>query len=152
MYDSKNMVPGQKIGTSPWIEMTQEMNNQFGTTTQFEAPHHMDPEWCRKHRPAGGTVAYGFLTMSLLMGMFMATIGCKDGVGFGPGVVLNYGFDKLRFLALLPCDARVRGHFHLQGQKPRGRNGILQTVDVEVEVDGSQKPALAAEWLILHQM
>jgi len=152
IYDSKGMVAGQKIGSSTWIEMTQEMNNQFGTTTRSEAPHHMDPEWARKHSPAGETIAYGFLTLSLLMGMFLDAIGCKDGVRFGPGTVLNYGFDKLRFLAQLPCNSKVRGHFHLKSQKPRGDKGNLQTIDVVVEINGAEIPALAGEWLILHQM
>lgn len=62
-------------------------------------------------------------------------------------MAVNYGFDKLRFLAPVPCGARVRGRFSLSGVRQKSDNSLLRTLGLVVEIEGSETPALIAEWL-----
>lgn len=103
---------------------------------------HIDPDWCRQHGPFPTTVAFGFLSLSLVTHMSHAAREWSPGV-YG----LNYGFDRLRFVAPVPVDSRVRGHFTLRAAEARVDGGVLTRTDVTVEIEGTDKPALVGEWL-----
>ena len=137
---------GKKIGVSQWITITQDMIDCFGDLTMDSAPFHTDPEWCLEHSPYKTTVAYGFLTASLLTPMLRNTM-VVDRKTYA--YALNYGFDKLRMISAVPVDSRIRGHFISLDFSERNPGELIQKIGVEVEVEGQKKPALIAEWLFL---
>jgi acyl dehydratase len=133
---------GSEIGVSPWIEIDQAAINTFADVTGDHQFIHVDPERA-KQTPFGGTVAHGFLTLSLLSQM-------AGHVMFVPETLrmaANYGFDKVRFLAPVRAGKRVRGHFTLveMEEKRPGEWRFLHNVTVEIE--GEEKPALTADWV-----
>ncbi len=135
---------GQEIGKSEWMEITQERINQFADATNDHQFIHVDPEAAAK-TPFGQTIAHGFLTLSLIAGMGFEVIPTVEGAKMG----VNYGTDKVRFMAPVKSGKRVRGVFVMKDIKERGR-GILQMIyDVTVEIEGEEKPALKAEWISL---
>lgn len=133
---------GQEIGVSQWIAITQDMIDAFGRVTHDMQALHVDPAEAAKG-PFGGTVAHGFLTMSLLAVMAYDAVPSVQGRKTG----VNYGFDRLRFIAPVPSGSRVRGRFTLQEVTRRGENTVLMRVSVTVEIEGFAKPALVADWL-----
>ena len=138
---------GQEVGVSKWIEIDQARINAFADATEDWQFIHIDPE-AAKQTPFGGTIAHGFLTLSLLSAMTYDAVPPLDGVAMG----VNYGFDKLRFIAPVPAGSKVRGCFKLlsaedRGPAPGGVTRWLIKHEVTVEIDGSDKPALIAEWL-----
>lgn len=134
--------PGDEIGTSPWITITQGDIDDFARVTRDPDPMHVDPAWAAEHGPFGTTVAFGFLSLSLITHMSHEAREWKPGT-YG----LNYGFDRLRFVAPVPVGSRVRGHFRLRSAEPRADGGLLTRTDVTVEIEGSEKPAVIGEWL-----
>lgn len=136
---------GQEVGLSRWIEVDQARIDAFARVTEDEQFIHVDPERA-KATPFGGTIAHGFLTLSLASAMAEA-VEPLDGLVMG----VNYGFDKLRFLAPVPAGSKVRGRFKLLSAEDKGGNEgggrWLLKHELTVEVDGSDKPALIAEWL-----
>jgi len=140
--------PGQKLGTSPWLTVTQALIDQFGAATLDPDPLHIDPSWARAHSPYGGTIAFGFWTMSVLTHLFHATLGSdRDHDPAATGYPLNYGFDRLRLLAPVPVGGRIRAHFTcLEVRGGDGKPDVAK-VGVEIEIEGTDKPALAGEWL-----
>jgi len=133
---------GQEVGLSKWIEIDQARINAFADCTEDWQFIHVDPE-AAKQTPFGGTIAHGFLTLSLMSAMSYDAVGALEGVTMG----VNYGFDKLRFLAPVPVGSRVRGRFKLLSAEDKGGGRWLIKHEVTVEIDGSDKPALIAEWL-----
>lgn len=99
---------GQEVGVSKWFEITQTRIDAFADCTEDHQFIHVDPEAAEK-TPFGGTIAHGFLTLSLASAMSYDAVAPLDGVVMG----VNYGFDKLRFLAPVPAGSRVRGRFKL---------------------------------------
>lgn len=141
---------GEKIGTSDWILMTQNMSDQFGNVTLDLDPMHVDPEWSSQHSPYHGTVAFGFQTISMLTSLLHNVIPYdKFGNVSTGGYPLNYGFDRLRLTGPVPVGSRIRGHFTLKDMRGHGAGEVINTVYVEVEVEGVEKPALVAEWLFI---
>ncbi len=133
---------GTKFEPSAWIEVTQDRINSFADCTEDHQFIHVDQEKAAK-TPFGGTIAHGFLTLSLLSKMI-------EGNGIVPEntvMGLNYGFDKVRFLAPVKSGKRVRAHIEIASvdPKPGGRFLIKQAISVEIE--GEETPALVAEWL-----
>ncbi len=133
---------GSEVGVSPWIEISQEAINSFADITGDHQFIHVDPEAAAR-TPFGGTIAHGFLTLSLLSQMaahaMLAPTGRKMAV--------NYGFDKVRFLAPVRSGSRVRGRFRLAAMNEK-RPGQWQFVhQVTVEIEGEDKPALTADWI-----
>ena len=138
---------GEVIGTSEWILVDQDMVNKFADATGDHQFIHVNPDMA-KMTPFGGTIAHGFLTLSLMSAMSYDAVGALEGVTMG----VNYGFDKLRFIAPVPAGSKVRGCFKLlsaedRGPAPGGVTRWLIKHEVTVEIDGSDKPALIAEWL-----
>ena len=136
---------GQEVGVSRWITVDQARIDAFARITEDEQFIHVDPERARA-TPFGGTIAHGFLTLSLASAMAEA-VGPLDGVVMG----VNYGFDKLRFLAPVRSGSRVRGRFKLMSAEDKGsQDGVTRWLlkhELTVEIDGGDKPALIAEWL-----
>ncbi|MGA0544852.1 MaoC family dehydratase [Brevundimonas sp. VNH65] len=133
---------GQEVGLSKWIEIDQARINAFADCTEDWQFIHVDPE-AAKQTPFGGTIAHGFLTLSLMSAMSYDAVGALEGVTMG----VNYGFDKLRFIAPVPVGSKVRGRFKLLSAEDKGGGRWLIKHEVTVEIDGLDKPALIAEWL-----
>lgn len=133
---------GQEIGVSRWFEIDQARIDAFADVTEDHQFIHVDPE-AAAQTPFGGTIAHGFLTLSLASAMSYDAVQPLDGVVMG----VNYGFDKLRFLAPVPAGSRVRGRFKLLSAEDKGGGRWLIKHELTVEIDGADKPALIAEWL-----
>lgn len=133
---------GQEVGVSRWIEIDQARIDAFAKITEDEQFIHVDPE-AAKATPFGGTIAHGFLTLSLASAMSYDAVKPLEGVVMG----VNYGFDKLRFLAPVPAGSKVRGRFRLLSAEDKGGGRWLLKHELTVEIDGADKPALIAEWL-----
>lgn len=133
---------GQPVGTSDWIEVGQDRISQFADATEDHQFIHVDPK-AATAAGFGGTIAHGFLSLSLLSRMAADVMLIPDTTK----MALNYGLDRVRFLAPVKAGKRVRGHFTLDGvdEKSPGQLLIRQTVTVEIE--GEDKPALTAQWL-----
>ncbi|MDZ5650237.1 MaoC family dehydratase [Nitrospirillum sp. BR 11828] len=130
---------GRDLGPSDWVVVDQDRINRFADATGDHQWIHVDVP--RATGALGGTIAHGFLTLSLLAPFSDQTLQVRDA---GKGV--NYGFNKIRFLAPVPAGARVRSHQVLTEVEEKG-GGWLLTRTVTVEIEGQEKPALAAEWL-----
>lgn len=133
---------GQEIGVSGWIEIDQARINAFADATEDWQFIHVNPE-AAAQTPFGGTIAHGFLTLSLLSKMSYEAAPVLKGVVMG----VNYGFEKIRFLQPVRAGKRVRGHFKLLDAAERDPGRWLIKYEVTVEIEGEAKPALVAEWL-----
>jgi len=133
---------GQETGVSRWITVDQARIDAFAEITEDRQFIHIDPVAAAR-TPFGGTIAHGFLTLSLLSAMTYDAVPPLEGVVMG----VNYGFDKLRFLAPVPAGSNVRGRFKLLSAEDKGGGRWLLKHEVTVEIDGADKPALIAEWL-----
>ena len=133
---------GTVIGQSDWIEIDQERVNVFADVTEDHQFIHIDPERA-KRTPFGGTIAHGFLTLSLLSKFSeQAALKLK-----GANIGLNYGLNSVRFLSPVAVGKKVRGVFTLKDAAEKKPGQFLLTYEVSVEIDGVDKPALVAEWL-----
>ena len=132
---------------SAWIVIDQNMNSRFGELTLDPDPMHMDAEWAKANGPFGGTIAYGFLTISLLSHLVHLVRG--DTGGPRTGYFLNYGFDRLRLVSPVRIGSRIRGRFVHKSSEPDKKGRILNRYDCSVEIEGEDRPALVAEWLSL---
>lgn len=138
---------GTEIGVSDWITVTQPMVDTFAQVTGDEYYLHVDPERAAA-LPFKGTIAHGFLTLSLLAPMGYQACPFVEGARFP----LNYGFDRVRFVAPVPVGRRIRGHFVLRKAEAVGGSQRQLTYDVSVEIEGGSRPALVAEWLTRYVM
>ncbi len=134
---------GQTIGTSDWIEVSQERINQFAEATGDFQFIHIDPEKA-KLTPFGGTIAHGFLTLSLIP-VLTNQSDCPrpDGIK----MAVNYGGNKTRFLSPVKSGKRVRGHFKLLELDEKRPGQWQQTLEISIEIEGEDKPALICEWI-----
>lgn len=135
---------GEEIGVSDWIEISQAMIDHFADATMDRQFIHVDPERAQQ-TPFGGTIAHGFLLLSLLSRMSFEALPTIEGAA----MTLNYGLNRVRFLTPVRAGSWVRGHFVLRGVDGKAPGRMLQTFDVEVEIVGGSKPALVAQWLVL---
>lgn len=138
---------GTEVGVSSWIEIDQARIDAFADITNDHQFIHVNPELAAQ-TPFGTTIAHGFLTLSLASGMSYEAVPALDGVVMG----VNYGFDKLRFLAPVPVNSRVRGRFKLMSVEDKGGGRWLVKHELTVEIEGGEKPALIAEWLAMHMV
>lgn len=134
---------GQNLGVSDWHEITQEAVNEFSNCTGDNQWIHIDVERARKESPFGGPVAHGYLTLSLIAGLSL-DLGI---VPKGTAAALNYGLDKVRYLAPVPVGSRVRLHVKLVSFDRKDTGQYLMKVENTMEIDGGDKPALIAESL-----
>ncbi len=132
---------GTELGASEWILIDQDMIDRFADLTCDRYFIHVDPVRAARS-PFGVTIAHGFLTLSMLSTMAYQVCPGVEGTR----TQVNYGFNRLRFIAPVPVDSRIRGRFLLKSFEVQG--GRWQSVyDVTVEIEGKPKPALAAEWI-----
>ena len=136
---------GERLGVSEWFLVDQERVNRFADVTLDHNFIHVDPARA-KATPFGGTIAHGFLTLSLLVPLCMAFIPEPEG----RTLLVNYGFDKIRFVAPVRVGKRVRALGTLAEVSERKPGNLVMKIDVTVEIENDDKPALVAEWLSLH--
>lgn len=132
---------GQEVATSPWIEITQERVNQFAQATGDHQWIHVDVERAAAG-PFGGPIAHGFLTLSLIPRFFESSFNIVES-----GMGVNYGLNKVRFIAPVPVNSRLRAQVKLLASDPIDNGGRQQTWEVTVEREGSPKPVCVAESL-----
>ena len=130
---------GEHLGTSDWHAVTQEQVNQFADATGDHQWIHVDPEKA-KSGPFGGTIAHGYLTMSLVPAL-LQEVWQVSGMKMG----LNYGINKLRFPSPVPVGSKVRADATIAGVEDVGGGGQQVTLNVIIEIDGQEKPACVAE-------
>jgi acyl dehydratase len=137
----------QRIGresVSDWVEVTQAMITAFADATGDHQFIHIDPV-AAAATPFGGTVAHGFLTLSL-MPMLAARTPDRDTL-VGARIGINYGGNKVRFLTPVRSGSRVRGRFKLVSFDEKKPGQFQQVTEFTVEIEGAAKPALIAEWI-----
>ena len=145
-FDNMTDWVGRELGVSDWLEITQDQVNRFADATYDHDWMHIDPVRAAKESPFGGTVAFGFLTLSLIT-HFTHQVGLwPQDTAYG----LNYGLNKVRFLAPVPVGKRIRVRFVLKDVKVKENGGHLMTVDAVAEIEGQDRPAMAAEFLALY--
>jgi acyl dehydratase len=136
---------GQEIGISGWHEVTQDMIDRFADVTGDHQFIHVDPKRAKAETPYGGTIAHGFLTLSLLpMFRHDALPPLAD-----QAIGINYGLDRVRFLAPVKTGSRVRGRFTLKDITMRSEKEALFRYEVTIDIDGNGKPALVADTLAI---
>lgn len=137
---------GTELGLSDWMEVPQSRIDKFADATDDHQFIHVDPERAAE-TPFGGTIAHGFLTLSLLSAMNYNCVPRVREQTMG----INYGFDKVRFMAPVPAGARVRGRFVLESARFRGSGMLMATYVVTIEIENAKKPALVANWQTIIQ-
>ncbi|MDR6634229.1 acyl dehydratase [Phyllobacterium sp. 1468] len=135
---------GTEIGCSEWRVVSQEMINLFADATDDHQFIHTDPERAAE-TPFGGTIAHGFLTISLLSTLAYEALPMIEGATMG----INYGFDTVRFMAPVKSGKRVRARFKLVDADIRPSGRVLNNYEVTLEIENSLKPALVANWLTI---
>jgi acyl dehydratase len=136
---------GQQLGVSDWFLVDQDRVNRFADVTLDHQFVHVDVERARQ-TPFGGTIAHGFLTLSLLVPL------CLDFIPViaNRKLIVNYGFDKVRFAAPVRVGKRIRATARLASVDERKPGNVIVKIDVTVEIENEAKPAVVAEWLSLH--
>lgn len=138
---------GKELGTSDWFQIDQERINAFADATKDHQFIHVNPEMA-KSTPFGGTIAHGYLTVSLLpfLQTSMADMILPQGMKMG----MNYGFDKLRFMAPVKTGKRIRARGKLLEANEKKSGQWLMKFEYTIEIEGEEKPALVAEWLLMY--
>jgi acyl dehydratase len=137
---------GQAEGTGDWLEVTQDRIDAFADVTEDHQFIHVDPKLAAEMSPWGVTIAHGFLTLSLLVKLSESIPQPAerfDGIVMG----VNYGFDKVRFIAPVKVGSKVRCSSVLAAVDLKDPNSLQTTRTMTVEIDGESKPALVADWL-----
>jgi len=133
---------GQEIGISSWLSIEQARIDVFAEATEDRQFIHVDPA-AAAQTPFGGAIAHGFLTLSLLSRMGAEAMLIPEGIK----MAVNYGLDRVRFLAPVRSGSRVRGRFVLDSVEEKARGQVLLRHTVTVEIEGETKPAMTAIWL-----
>ena len=136
---------GRELGASDWVTVSQERIDQFATCTGDQQWIHVDVERARRESPFGGPVAHGYLSLSLVAAMVMELGVIPPDAATG----LNYGLDKVRFIAPVRAGARVRMRATLASVEPQNGGRMLLKLQSTLEIKGEAKPALVAELLCM---
>jgi acyl dehydratase len=134
---------GTEVGVSRWIRVDQAMIDQFAATTHDDQWIHLDADRAARETPFGGTIAHGFLTLSLASRFAYDCFPLFQGQTMG----INYGFNKLRFLSPVRAGSNLRGRFKLTDVTQRNATDLLRETLMTIEIEGQDTPALVAEWL-----
>jgi acyl dehydratase len=141
--DELKTLVGQPVGVSDWFLVSQQLIDTFAKITEDRQWIHVDPIRAKAESPLGTTIAHGFLTVALLTHMQMQAVRFDSDAK----MLINYGFNRLRFSAPVPAGARIRLHTTLVAIEDLP--GALQaTWGLKVEIENQPKPALVAEWLV----
>jgi acyl dehydratase len=135
---------GKEIGVSAWMAVDQARIDAFADATEDRQFIHTDPDTAGR-TPFGGTIAHGFLSLSLLSRMGAEVLLMPEGLH----MAINYGLDRVRFLAPVRSGKRVRGRFNLDSVEEKAPSQLLLRHTVTVEIEDEAKPALTAQWLTL---
>ena len=135
---------GEECGVSPWVEMSQERIDLFARATEDFQWIHCDPERAKASQ-WGGTIAHGFLTLSMLPKLIESTFEFSDRK-----MGVNYGLNKVRFTAPVPAGAKIRGRFTLAKFEKLADGGVQTTWAVTLEREGGDKPVMVAETISRH--
>jgi acyl dehydratase len=135
---------GREIGVSDWVLISQDMIDRFADVTGDHQFIHVDPK-AAAMTPFGGTIAHGFLVLSMLAKLGLAADFAMEGVTMG----VNYGFEKVRLVAPVRAGKRIRGRFVLKNMVERAPGQWMATLGVTVEIEGEAKPAIVADWQTL---
>ena len=133
---------GDEIGVSGWLAMDQERITAFAEATEDRQFIHVDPDAAAR-TPFGGTVAHGFLSLSMLSRMAAEAMLVPDSMK----MAVNYGLDRVRFITPVRAGKRIRGRFTLDSVEEKAPGQILMRHTVTVEIEGEDRPALTAQWL-----
>ena len=133
---------GQEIGVSSWLAMDQQRIDEFADSTEDRQFIHVDPQ-AAAQTPFGTTIAHGFLSLSMLSRMAADAMLVPDSMK----MAVNYGLDRVRFIAPVKSGKRIRGRFRLDSIEEKAPGQLLLRHTVTVEIEGEEKPALTAEWL-----
>ena len=139
---------GSEIAVGDWITVAQEQIDLFATATGDHQWIHIDVERAAAESPFGGTIAHGFLSLSLLSKMLGGTVGFSTV----PRLSVNYGLNRVRFIAPVRAGTRIRPRIVLQGFEPLSTREYQLTWLITVEREQEEKPALVAEWLIRYYL
>jgi acyl dehydratase len=136
---------GQEVGTSEWMPVSQARIQAFADATGDQQWIHVDPERARAETPFGGTIAHGFLTLSLLSVLVQNTL----AIG-GVRMAINYGLNRVRFVSPVPAGARIRARITLGDvtDVTDGGGGAQAAWTITIEREHHEKPCLVAEWLV----
>ena len=133
---------GEEIGVSGWLSIGQDRIDEFAEATEDRQFIHVDPE-AAANTPFGGTIAHGFLSLSMLSRMAAEAMLVPDNIR----MAVNYGLDRVRFIAPVRSGKRIRGRFRLDSVEEKAAGQMLMRHTVTVEIEGEDRPALTAEWL-----
>jgi acyl dehydratase len=136
---------GRELGVSQWIRMDQERIAEFARCTGDDQWIHVDVERAARESPFGSTIAHGYLTLSIV-GPASLEVWIRPA---GITTALNYGLDRVRFIAPVPSGARIRSRIKLLALEPKGNGRILITTENTIEIEGQDKPALIANALTM---
>jgi acyl dehydratase len=143
---SESPTPEVPAVASRWLTVDQATIDRFADATGDHQFIHVDPE--RAVRAGfGGTIAHGFLALSLVPALFFETV-----PGAGDATVVNYGLDRLRFTAPIPSGSKLRARFAVAAQTPRSATDTLIRYAVTIEVEGGERPAMVADWLVVRRI
>jgi acyl dehydratase len=136
---------GEEIGVSSWTSLDQARINEFAHCTGDHQWIHVDAERAAREGPFGGTVAHGFLTLALLAPTAFEVLLTR----IAPKSVVNYGLDKVRFVAPVRSGKRVRNHIKIAAVEGKAGGRYLVTTDNTIEIEGESKPAVTASLLAM---
>jgi acyl dehydratase len=144
-FDEIKAAVGTEIGISDWVEVSQDRINQFAEATCDEQWIHIDQERAAKEMPGGKTIAHGLLSLALAPLFVRSVIGLK-----GLRNTLNYGADRIRYLAPVPAGSRLRGRVKVSEAADVPPDGLRVNYHLEIEIEGGTRPACVAELIALH--
>ena len=142
-YATQSLLIGKLLGTSPWLLIDQTRIDAFAQTTEDPQFIHVNAEYAKAETPFSGTIAHGFLTLSMASRMMRDTVAPLQG----QVMTLNAGFDKLRFLTPVVSGSKIRGMFELKDLKQTSTTRLRMVTTLTIEIEGSPKPALITDWI-----
>jgi acyl dehydratase len=144
-FDEVKAAVGSAVGVSDWVEVTQDRIDRFAEATGDDQWIHVDVERARRELPYGTTIAHGLLTLSLVP-LFFRSVLRIDGLKNS----LNYGSNRIRYMAPVPAGSRLRGRISIEEAVDVPPNGLRVSYRTRVELDGGQRPACLADTIALH--
>jgi acyl dehydratase len=139
---------GKLLPSSRWMMIDHKRITAFADVTEDHQFIHLDSDRAVAETSFDGTIAHGYLTLSMASAFAYEVMQEIEG----QTASVNYGFEKIRFLAPVPAGSRIRGNFVLKSAVPKGDSAVLQMHGLSIEIEGADTPALVADWLTLHQL
>ena len=136
---------GRELGVSGWVTMNQQRIDQFAECTEDHQWIHVDAERAKRDSPLGTTIAHGYLTLAMLAPSTFEVVVKPAGIS----QALNYGLDRVRFIAPVRAGSRVRNRIKLLAAEDKGGGRMLLTTENTIEIEGETKPALIATALVM---